>query len=106
MRDGISNLMKYAFGLDPTVNYYASGSAGLPVVQRQTINGAFYLTLTFTGAASDVTYAVQAAGTLTGSWTTLATYRGTSAVGTFTVPDNTPVNATSARFMRLLVTGP
>ncbi|MBE7212233.1 MAG: discoidin domain-containing protein, partial [Gluconacetobacter diazotrophicus] len=104
--DGIPNLMKYALGLDPTVDYYAAGSTGMPTIQRQNVNGASCLTLTFTGTATDVTYLVQAAGTPGGPWTTLATYRGAAAVGTFTVSDNVPVGAARARFLRLQVTDP
>ncbi len=104
--DGINNLCKYALGLDPTANYYASGKAGLPVVQTVTNGGSQYLALTFTGAATDITYAVQAASVLTGPWITLATFGGTAAVGIFTVPDNQPVGTSSKRFLRLQVTGP
>ena len=111
-RDGISNLMKYALGLNPTLNDYAAGMGGrgLPTVQRVAMGGAQYLALTFTGAAADVTYQVQATGALGGggAWTTLATYGGAGAVGTtFTVQDSVPVGAgAGARFMRLQVTGP
>ena len=105
-KDGISNLMKYALGLNPNLNYYATGTGGLPTVQRQAVGGAQYLAMTFTGAATDVTYRVQATGVLNGAWTTLATYSGAGAVGTFTVQDSQPVSASTARFMRLQVTGP
>ena len=105
-RDGISNLLKYALGLNPTVNCYAAGGAMLPGVQRQTAGGAQYLALTFTGTATDVVYNVQASSMPGGAWTTLATYSGAGAVGTFTVQDSKPVGATAARFMRLQVTGP
>ncbi len=104
--DGINNLLKYALGLDPTVNYYTSGASGLPIVQEEMINGVQYLTLTFTGAATDVTYTVQGAGVLTGSWTTLATFSGPSAVGTVTVRDSQPVSAASRRFLRLQISEP
>ena len=104
--DGIANLIKYALGLDPTVNYYTSGGTGLPVVGQQAVGAAQYLTLTFRGTATDLTYKVQAADTLGGAWTTLATYSGSSAVGTFTVQDNKPVSASSARFMRLQIVEP
>ena len=105
-RDGISNLLKYALGLDPTANYYTSGASGLPIIQEETVNGVQYLTLTFTGAATDVTYTVQATGSLAGAWTTLATFSGPSAVGTFDVRDSQPVSGVSKRFLRLQVTGP
>lgn len=104
--DGVNNLLKYALGFDPTANYYAAYTSGLPVVQRQVIDGSVYLTLTFTGAATDVTYTVQAASALDGTWTTLATYSGQTALGTFTVPDNQPVGVSAKRFLRLQVSHP
>lgn len=104
--DGINNLTKYALGLDPTANYYATGANGMPVVQRQTTGADTRLTLTFTGAVPDVTYNVQATSALTGAWETLATFTGASAVNTFTVPDSQPTNASTARFMRLQITTP
>lgn len=104
--DGINNLTKYALGLDPTTNYYASGAGGLPVVQRQTSGADPRLTLTFTGAVTDVTYQVQATSALAGAWETLATFTGSSAVGTFTVPDSKPISESASRFMRLQITRP
>ena len=105
-QDGISNLLKYALALDPTVNYYSSDSNLLPAVKTQSFGGVPYLALTFTGAATDVTYNVQASGSPGGPWLTLATYSGSPALGTFTIQDSQPVSASSARFMRLQVTGP
>ncbi len=104
--DGINNLLKYALGMNPTVNYYTTGANSLPVVQKETVNGKQYLTLTFTGAVTDVTYTVQATSTLNGTWTTLATFSGAGALDTITVQDTQPTDASSARFMRLQVTGP
>ena len=69
-------------------------------------SGATSCALTFTGSATDVTYTVQATGTLAGPWTTLATFSGANALGTFTVQDSQAVGASSKRFMRLQVTGP
>jgi hypothetical protein len=102
--DGLTNLTKYALGLDPFTTYNP-GSAGLPEVKIQNISGTNYLTLTFTGAATDVTYTVQGSSDLTGAWSSDYTYKGVPAPGTITVQDSQPIPTTNPteRFMRLLV---
>jgi sialate O-acetylesterase len=105
--DGFPNLIKYALGMNPLVNYYTSGSSAAPVASIQSFSGVQYLTLTFTGVASDVTYTVQAANNLTdNSWTTIYTYNRAPAPGTVTVQDNQPISSSPKRFMRLQVTDP
>ena len=96
--DGLSNLLKYACGLTPSIPYNP-GAPGLPSVQLLSDR----LSLTFTGVASDVTYQVQATSDLTGAWTTIQTFPVGTTPGTVTVQDTQPVSATSKRFMRLLI---
>jgi hypothetical protein len=103
--DGLTNQLKYALGLDPFTNYNPS-SASLPVVQTMNYSGTPYLTLTFTGVATDVTYTVVATSDLnlpSTSWTTLYTYKGVPAPGKVAVKDNQATTASSKRFMRLMV---
>jgi len=103
--DRLNNLYKYALGLDPHTNY-SPGGMGLPVVQIGNFSGSNYLTLTFTGVATDVTYQVQASSNLATGWTTIQTYQGGVAPGTVTVKDTQPVTTSSQRLMRLLMTIP
>jgi len=101
--DGLSNLLKYALGLDPN-RPYSMGGAGLSWVLPEMISGN-HLSYTFTGTAADVTYIVEATGDLAGTWTPLYTHNG-SAPGQVTVQDTQDVASTSKRFMRLRVTNP
>jgi len=78
--DGISNLMTYAFGLDPTVSVgqtalttLVSGSANPLLSDRLAIN--FTLPLP---TPTDIVYTVQATGDLV-NWTTVATKTGSGA---------------------------
>ena len=101
--DGLNNLFKYAFGLNPTTNYNP-GAAGLPFVQ---LNSSNYLSITFDGVATDVTYKVQATSNLTGSWTTIQTFAsGGAAPGVQTVQDTQTTSASNQRYMRVVVTIP
>lgn len=98
--DGITNLMKYALGLDPMT----SGAAGQPTVGEQ----GGYLTLTYrkNKLATDVTYTVQVAGSLAGNnWVPATTVLFETDGGEFwlvTVRDNVTY-AGAQRFMRLQV---
>ena len=101
--DGIPNLLKYSLGLT-ALQSYNPGAPGLPTVQ---VSGANYLSLTFTGTATDITYVVQATSTLSGSWTTIQTFSsGGTAPGTVTVQDTQAMTASTTRYMRLQVTTP
>jgi hypothetical protein len=100
--DGITNLMKYALGLNP-FTIYNPGSAGLPYVQIQKFSGTPYLTLTFNGIATDVTYAVQATSNLSSGWTTIYSSTAGQAPGTMTVQDTQPESSSATRYMRLQV---
>jgi hypothetical protein len=101
--DGMANLLKYALGLNPNLSATAA-SAGL-ILQVQAGEGGNYLSYTFTGTASDVTYVVEATGDLAGSWTALYTHSG-SAPGTVRVDDTQPLSSVTKRFLRLRVTRP
>ena len=105
--DGLPNLMKYAFGLDPTVE---AGAAEQP-----RMSGFPPLSVSFRRArdVSDVTLAVQATDDLTGLWTNIWTSPtnafggGSNAFETITVTDPAPVESVpSGRFLRLNVTRP
>jgi len=115
--DGIANLIKYALGLSPKVNY--SGSAALPYAQRQAVSGTTYLTLTFTrnAQATDVTYSVEATSDLTATWTSIDPLNAANqtsvlsdtpspGIQTITVKDAQPASSSPRRFMRLRVTVP
>ena len=101
--DGITNITKYALGLDPHTTYNP-GSTGLPVVKLNTAGT--YLTLTFTGVATDVTYTVQASSTLAGPWATIYTYKGAPPPGTVVVQDTQAVSGATQRYMRLETSSP
>lgn len=102
--DGVSNLMKYALGLDPKT----PTASGLPVPGRTPLNGKTYLTLTFTKqrALTDIVYNVQVSSDLqiwqSGSLYTVRTDNGTTDTAVFR--DLTAVEDAPRRFMRLSVT--
>jgi autotransporter-associated beta strand protein len=90
--DGLSNLMEYALGSDPTV---ANANAST------TVSGGNPLSLTFnTVADSSLAYIVEASNDL-GTWSQIATRSGTG--NPVTVQDPGPVSG-NRRFLRLRVT--
>lgn len=109
--DGISNLLKYALGLNPKAN----GTAGLPTATITASGGSNYLSLRYTKviAASDLTYTVEISGDQqtwssgSGYTTTILTVNNADGI-TQTVyqRDLTPVGSTAARFIRLKVSQP
>ena len=118
--DGIVNLVKYALALEPL----KVSPVGLPKPQVQTINNKRYLTLQFTrtASASDVMCTVQVSSTpntwdngshygaggdlSANSFTTEVSRTSSNGIETIVVRDNTPVDGSSHRFMRLKVTQP
>ena len=101
-QDGVSNLLKYAFNLNPLV----PARSGLPVVGTTTSGGSQYLTITYTTQpqAGDLTYSVQVSTDMV-AWTALTP--AASAITTpVTVQDTTPLSAGVRRFLRVVVTGP
>jgi hypothetical protein len=105
--DGMSNLMKYALGINPTT----PGVAAAPTATRE--GGLLKLTFTRRRDATDITYRVEGTSDLASDWTTLYssaenTYEGGQNESTpVTVSDNPPSGSTpTRRFMRLKVTRP
>lgn len=117
--DGLSNLLEYALGSDPTL---ASVNA-LPAPAIRTYGGAPYVSFKFNRSSSstDLTYIVEASGDLA-KWATVASSSAgavtsgpgfvaeTGAAPTFTVEvrDTQPEDSVNAprRFLRLRVTSP
>jgi hypothetical protein len=115
--DGIPNLLKYAFGLDPSV----TENSGLPVVTAP--DGFLQVSFNLQSADTDITYIVETSDDLV-NWTKGSTYSATSGNlpnngdtqelsetpitgGTnIVVIDNMPLSLAQTRFMRVLVTRP
>jgi uncharacterized repeat protein (TIGR01451 family) len=105
--DGLPNLMKYAFALDP------NGEAA--AADQPQVSGPMPFSITFRRAkqATDITILVQAADSLTNAWTNIWTSAtnayggGTNTFEIITVTDPVPSeNVSSGRFLRLNVTRP
>lgn len=106
--DGISNLLEYAFGLDPL----DPSREGLPKMAIENIDGAAYLTITYRRPteASDILYQVTASPDLD-AWSeidqeglTLRIDPGEDGIDRVTVRDEAPVNGAGRRFLRIEVT--
>jgi hypothetical protein len=122
--DGIANILKYAFGLNPL----AVSTNGLPFESIVNNSGTNYLALTFQRAtnATDCTFTVLVTTNLVGplsQWQTGSSYSGaninsntanttevsrvlTNNVEMITVRDNVPMTAAPQRFMTVRVTIP
>ena len=99
--DGLPNLLEYALGGNPTV----ANSAIHPTVGTVTSNGATHLTLTFTPQKSDITYAIEVSGNVSGTWTSVP-LAGLFTIGRpYTYTDTVTVTAGAPRFIRLRVSG-
>jgi fibronectin type 3 domain-containing protein len=96
--DGIANLMKYATGSNPLV------SSSSPVLLGKTTDGK-RMTITFNRIADPVlTYSVQAATTLGGTWTSIWSSTGSANVaGAITIQDSAVISSGFVRFLRLVV---
>ena len=96
--DGLSNLLKYALGLDPTV-------ATVSPITVDTSTGYLRLTAPKNANATDVTYAVQVSGNLSDplAWTTGGTVPLQNTSTLLQVRDATPLQGTSRRFIRLKI---
>ena len=117
--DGLTNLLEYALGLDPTV----AGLSGLPTVTLKDYAGTMYLSMLFhrSSLATDLTYIVQGSSDLV-SWTDLATSSaggttngagfvtetGSAPAFTVEVRDTVPYDplTLNKRFLRLRITSP
>jgi len=118
MGDGLRNLLKYALGLSPNVDYRSSGL--MPKGQMEEVGGQEYLTYTFTldTSVSDATLSVEVANDLTSmTWGQIdpldpahqaEVLENTPRPGiqTITVKDTQPMDAFTKRFMWLKVTRP
>ena len=99
--DGLPNLIEYALGGTPTV----ANSAIPPKLGTVIIDDETYLTLTFTPQRSDITYAIEVTGDLTGAWTSVP-LAGLLTMGqAYTYTDTTEVATGAPRFIRLRVSG-
>ena len=115
--DGVSNLMKYALGLDP---HAVANSTSLPAVPTE--NGHLSLTFKRPVGVSDATYIVEvsddlltwnvgssysANGTVpSNSYTTEVLNSTANGIQTITVQDNASSPGAARRFIRLKVTNP
>lgn len=108
--DGFPNLVKYALGLDATVN----GNSERLSYGTATDSGNDYLTLTHIRpdpVPADITYSVEASPDLTpASWTSTGLVEISNTVNaglrTLTFRDSVPIAGANRRFMRLKVTQP
>lgn len=104
--DGVTNLMKYALGLEPK----SPATTGLPIHGRTRIGGKTYLTLTFTRqrALTDILYVVQVSNDLInwqdGPLQTVRVDDGTTDTATYR--DLTAREDSPRRFMRLSLARP
>ena len=110
--DGVTNLMKYAMGLNPNT----TTGGGLPACGTTSASGTNYLELSFTRntAAADIIFTVQGSSDLSGSnWSTISTFSSgawspsdnvTETSGTATVRDTMPMSSAPRRFLRLEIT--
>jgi hypothetical protein len=113
--DGVPNVLKYLFGINPTTSMSATDRAALPVVGLDTTTtpGTEYLTLTYRQSplATGLTINVQTSSALQ-SWTTvnppnLSRQVGTdSATGDPIMEVGVIVNSPTEQFIRLNVTTP
>ncbi len=109
--DSLSNVLDYAFGLNPLVRG-TTGPAGLSQVTIQNIGGVNYLTITFRERTppGDLTYTPQTSNAATGPWTANAVLVGTpvnngDGTETVTYRDSQPFNSSNPlRFMRVNIT--
>jgi hypothetical protein len=98
--DGIPNLLKYAFGLNPP-----QLKTNNPVIYDIT-TGYLRLTSPKNTNATDVSFHVQATGALTNSWSTNGPVVDQNSAALLQVHDGTPVLSAPSRFLRLRVTQP
>lgn len=111
--NGLSNLLEYALGLDPTAHGGSLGTSTGTVEE----NGQEYLTLSYTRptgteARTDITYTPQRASSLTlRNWSSAAAdvvphaiTSGPGSLETVTVRSTHPLSITNREFLRLNVT--
>ena len=96
--DGLSNLLKYALGLNPL-------TATANPVNVDVEAGHLRLTVPTNPNATDVTYSVQVNGDLTNAagWTTMGTTVDQNTAKLLQVHDNMSIKASPQRFIRLQI---
>jgi len=97
--DGLSNIMKYALGLNPLV------VSSNPISFSLSGN---YLTMTVPRSSSStgITYALESTGNLMNGWSTNSIVIDSNTPTLLKGHDTNPVSGTERRFMRLKVTQP
>ena len=110
-RDGVANLLEYAFGLEPLT----ASRSGLPITTLQSAvpGGPLYLTLSFKTPATvtDLSFVPQVSGNLV-DWlsgpgrTEIVSDTTTAGLRTVVVRDTVPVSAAARRFIQLQVRKP
>jgi RHS repeat-associated protein len=109
--DGVPNLLKYLYDINPSRPMTAADRVGLPTLGMTTIGGVNYLTLTYDeyASATEVTVTVLSSTDLN-TWTTPANASiseiGTTPGGDFIMQAQVPVTGTCKQFIRLQVTSP
>ena len=106
--DGVANLIKYAFGLNPTVPV----SGGLP--EAKIMNNRLAITFNRMKSTTDIVYEVQASGDLFGWGNSTVIWSSASVAYTgggndsesVTVQDTVSTDAANRRFMRLQISRP
>lgn len=104
--DGVTNLMKYALGLDPKT----PAASGLPALSSTALSGKKYLTLSFTQwrSLTDITYQVEVSSDLqtwqSGTPYTVRVDNGTTDTATYR--DATAIGDVPRHFIRLSVVRP
>jgi len=103
--DGVSNLVKYALGMDPNT----SSRNGLPTMALTTINGTLYLSMTYTRnkGATDLGFHPEWSTSLFG-WSSSGVIENVLVDGTFTqtIQNLVPVNSRSTLFLHLEIEQP
>jgi hypothetical protein len=117
--DGIENLLKYAFNLDPNVAYTGpssiitpTGSAGLPLVNTVNVSGLDYLQITYVRRINEnsITYIPEFSSSLTDplAWEKATIETSVTPIDGIwervTVRDSLPTSAAPARYGRVCVT--
>ena len=93
--DGVSNLIEFAFGLDP------NSGASMQVPQALVIGGNLVISFTQPPGTGNITYSAEWSPTMApGSWLPVPDTGGGGGVHTFSVP----IGAGPGAFLRLIVT--
>jgi hypothetical protein len=109
--DGVPNLLKYLFDINPTVSISTADRAALPQVSIVNVSSTNYLVLTFreNSLAGGITVSVQTSPDLV-NWTTVTPVLNTStpipSTNDTTVQVGVPASSSPMLYIRLRVTSP